>query len=155
MSNHQCYRGEYGDCKPLTTISPFIALTSEYSVAYTYATHPNDGEYTGVVLPRIYQVDISINNPFWVTTDSVVGKDEIIEAHPELTTHPLLQPDENECVYFWQLFENVDFLNYLRSKSYDGAIYGGCGCGIGSLEYAILDHSQILTFKELNVKVPK
>lgn len=150
MTQYTAYRGQHCDSPNLTNRMAGLCF-STLEVATDYATRPNIPGET-VVDPKVFTAVFDIDAPFInQPKDCYLDLEDLLKLLPGITQADIPVPLSDQCDYptyqVWQLLDHPDVIGMLKSRGFDGAIYGGSGCGGGEPEYRIFDRSQITVLR--------
>lgn len=146
MTTYLAYRGQHGSKDEIETFLPSISF-GPLEIAEQYASTPNQRDSL-VIKSRIFQVELSIDNPFINQPgDCYLDLEDLLAKLPGITADEIpIEP--HPCMDYviyqvWRLLDNHWFVNKLVEYGYDGAIYMSSGCGGGLVEYRLFSKKNI------------
>lgn len=176
MPNYEVYRGEFGSNTEISSLLGSLTFTDKIEVAQSYA---NQGDYPKIysvvikidnpwintdedpfidfdqdivpIFGEQYAIKIALKYAdFIINTNN--WEDNFAESYGDNLELLLTEfPSEVNSLSMlaFPLLDDVEIVNYLKYRGYDGAIYGGYGSyrpeSLDDLEYRIFDSRQILS----------
>lgn len=157
MGRYIAYRGQHGERQELETRHGSFSFSS-VDVATAYALQPNDVNDL-VIDPKVFSVALTINKPFIdQPSDCYLDLDDLMAILPGVSKEDIPVPLSDSCDYptyqVWQLLDSQSFVDMLKKRGFDGAIYGGSGIGGGQPELRVFDLSAIAIIKVIALDKP-